>query len=147
MWNSQTYMMTIHKERAGDDDGATGGISPPVERDNAGSGFVTMQRAALVGIGLYAGQQIYSAVTSNIRSLTGSSRLQEQVNRGAFIAGSVAMAVKTKGMSLVFQGISQGVQYGIRVKTTNIENEIREQDRKLYGERITNNIGRSAYYD
>lgn len=145
-FNSNTYVTTVHKPREQDDDGVWGATSPPTETSATQSGLSTSTRAAMLGVGLYAGVQIYNAVTNNVKTLTGSSRLQEQVKRGTFIAGSTALAIKTKGASLVFQIISSGIDYAIRAKEVSIENTVRQEEQRMMGEVVSNGTG-SVYYD
>jgi hypothetical protein len=145
-FNSNTYVTTIHKPREQNDDGVWGATSPPQEMGAAQSGLGTFDRAVLLGVGMYAGAQIYSGVTNNVKSLTGSSLKQEQVKNATFIAGSTLAAIKTKGLSLVFQGVSSGVNYFIRDQVNRIENIARQEEMAMLGDVLGFGVG-SAYYD
>lgn len=140
------YAVTQYKQREQQDDGMMGAGSPPVDQSGSSSFLGNFQRSAIVGAGVYVGAQIVSGVTSNIKDLTGSTALQLRVNNFQKIGASLLGGLATSGVSLGLQGVQEGINYVIRVKTTQIENQAKREERDLLGAILTNGTG-SAYYD
>ena len=146
MFNSQTYMLTVHKQREENDDGLGSPTSPP-ERKVAGSPNTNIRTAAMIGAGVMIANRIYKDVASNVHLLTGSTMRQEAVNQAMKIGG-YALAIKvTGGWAAVPIVLNEASQVYWRHKSVQIENEVREENRRFLGFRYNNNMGGSAYYD
>ena len=120
--------------------------SPSPERSDSQSFLSNGQRAAVVAVGVYSASQIYNGIGSNIKELTGSTRKQEKFNRISGVLGSLALAIPTKGASIIFPIVSAGINEALRRQTLSIENQARREERELKGQHITNGMG-SVYYD
>ena len=144
MGEYQNYAYTHYKPQEMPDDGMYGAASPKTEPSSSFLG--NNQRLAMKAVGGYAAVKIASTITSNVKSLTGSTAAQEKVNRVAFVVGSVGAAIATHGLSLVYQAVDTGLNYFMRYKNTQIENESKQEERKFLGKHITNSTG-GAYYD
>ena len=146
MFNSQTYMLTVHKQREENDDGLQSATSPP-DRKAAGSPTTNIRTAAMIGAGVMVANRIYKDVATNVQLLTGSTMRQEQVNQAMKIGGYMTAIIATKGWAAVPIALSEVSQIFWRHKRTEIENQARDANRALLGMRYNNNMGGSAYYD
>lgn len=138
------YGITQYKPQELQDDGNFGSSSPRSETTSSPLGSRTATASKVVGA--YIGIKTFNTVTSNIKSLTGSTRKQEQVNMVKTIGTTVILGFATNGTSTVLQGIDFGIEYALRAKNNQIENEVRQDERRFSGKHITNALGR-AYYD
>jgi hypothetical protein len=138
------YAITQYKMQEQQDDGISSPSSPMGNQSTSPLG--NTQRLASLAVAGYVGSKIYSTVTSNVKNLTGSTRTQQRVDTATFLIGSLTAAIATKGLSLVYQGVDIGVDFAVRNKVNQIENEARAEERKFLGKHITNSMG-AAYYD
>ncbi len=146
MFNSQTYMLTVHKQREENDDGLGSATSPP-DRRASGSPSTNVRTMAMIGVGAMVANRIYKDVTSNVQLLTGSTMRQENINQVMKLGGYATAIIATKGWAAVPIVINEVSQVFWRHKRTEIENQARESERQFLGMRYNNNMGGSAYYD
>lgn len=138
------YGITQYKPQELQDDGNFGSASPRSESTSSPLGSRTVTASKVVGA--YIGIKTFNTVTSNIKSLTGSTRQQEKVNMAKTIGTAVILGFATNGTSVVLQSVDFGIEYALRAKNNQIENAVRQDERRFLGKHITNSLG-VAYYD
>lgn len=150
-----TYQATIHHKREEYDDGPYGGANEPPRNMGVNDMSTNLKRTAIGGIAYRTSQNVSNSIRQTLSATTGREDIDLQMRNADKIRSfgtAVAMGAKFggplgAGLVATSQIVIEGAQEIARIKSVNVENLAREQERKLHGSKINNNQFKGAYYE